>query len=109
MTHTEAKVKFNLVEVPLTDMEVAERAKGAADNFITVHVVQSFSDIVDLGRADDYNDPILERCFESGTAQDISYDIVGLIERPDHEGGNEVVVAVTSDVSDILAQLDEED
>ncbi len=109
MTHTEAKEKFGLVETPLTDMEVAELAKKTTDNFITVHVVQSFDDIVDLGRADDYNDPILARCFETELAMDISYNIVGLIERPDHDGGNDVVVAVTCDVSEILSQMDSDE
>ncbi len=109
MNYTEAKEKFNLVETPLTDEEVTELASNTDDNFITVHVVMSFGDIVELGEADDYNDPILERCFESGLAQDISYNIVGLIERNDHDGGNEVVVSVTCDVTDMVEQEEDED
>lgn len=109
MNHKEAKEKFNLVETPLTDKEVTELASKTDDNFITVHVVMSFGDIMELGEADDFNDPVLERCFESGLAQDISYDIVGLIERNDHDGGNDVVVSVTCDVTDIVEQEDEEE
>lgn len=107
MTHSEAKEKFKLVEVPLTNMEVVERT-STESNFITVHVALSFSEIVELGEADDYNDPILDRCFD-GVVADISYNIVGIIERDDHDGGNDAIVAVTCDVSDILDEMEEPD
>lgn len=106
MTHKEAKEKFNVIDTPLTDMEVYDLAKKTEDNFITVHVDLDFGEIAELGEHSDFNDPILDRCFESGMAQDISYNIVGIIE---NDNGNRAIISVTCDVTDVVNEMDEED
>lgn len=108
MTYNEAKQKYNLVERPLTDMEVLDLASKTNDNRITVYVLMDFSDIVGLGAADDFNDPILALAFEGIGGEDISYNIMAVVESEESDT-NSVVVAIDTDVTCVVEENSEEE